>query len=54
VVTADNSFTLNTNIAGGVVAGTTGVITFDATNIIITWTKNGSPTGTYQILWEVQ
>lgn len=30
----------------------TGVITFDATNIIITWTKTGSPTGTYQLLWE--
>ena len=29
-----------------------GVITYDATNIIITWTKTGTPTGTYQILWE--
>lgn len=29
-----------------------GVVTWDGTNIIITWTKNGSPTGTYQILWE--
>lgn len=30
----------------------TWVITFDATNIIITWTKQNSPTGTVPILWE--
>ncbi len=30
----------------------TGVVTFDATNITITWTKTGSPTGTANILWE--
>lgn len=30
----------------------TGVVTFDATNIIITWTKTSSPTGTLQLLWE--
>lgn len=30
----------------------TWVITMDATNIIITWTKNNSPTGTVPILWE--
>ncbi len=30
----------------------TGVITFDATNIILTWTKTNSPTGTYTIMWE--
>lgn len=30
----------------------TGVITVDATNITITWTKTGSPTGTAQIRWE--
>lgn len=29
-----------------------GVVTFDATNIIITWTRTGSPSGIYQILWE--
>ena len=28
------------------------VVTFDATNIIITWTKTGLPTGTYTLLWE--
>jgi len=31
-----------------------GVVTFDATNIIITWTKNSSPTGTYTLLWEAE
>ncbi len=30
-----------------------GVVTFDATNIIITWTKNGAPpAGTIYLLWE--
>jgi len=28
------------------------IITFDGTNIILTWTKTGTPTGTAQILWE--
>jgi hypothetical protein len=28
------------------------IITFDGTNIILTWTKTGSPTGTAYILWE--
>lgn len=32
----------------------TGVITFDRTNIIITWTKLNSPSGTARILWEAQ
>lgn len=30
----------------------TGVITVDATNIMIAWTKNNSPTGTASLLWE--
>ncbi len=29
-----------------------GVVTADSTNIIITWTKNGSPSGTASIIWE--
>ncbi len=29
-------------------------VTFDATNIILTWSKSGSPTGTMNILWEAQ
>lgn len=45
------SFILN----GGQNAATgnnTGVVTFDATNIIITWTLTGAPTGTYDLLWK--
>lgn len=29
-----------------------GVTTVDATNIVLTWTKTGSPTGTYTLIWE--
>ena len=32
----------------------TGVISMDATNISIVWTKTNSPTGTYNILWEAE
>lgn len=33
--------------------GSTGIVTVDATNINIVWTKNGSPTSNvFQILWE--
>lgn len=28
--------------------------TFDATNIILTWVKTGSPTGTAKLVWEVE
>lgn len=31
-----------------------GVITVDATNITISWTKTGSPTGTAYLVWEAQ
>lgn len=48
VYTTDNSFTLNTSQTTGTQVG---VVTVDATNIIITWTKTGSPTGTYILLW---
>ena len=35
--------------------GQTGVVTMDATNIIITWTKGGAPTSsTFAILWEAE
>lgn len=49
--TLATTFTLNTANAN---ATQSGVVTVDATNIIITWTKTGSPTGTYQILWEAE
>jgi len=29
-----------------------GIVTFDATNIIITWTKTGNPSGTAYLIWE--
>ncbi len=45
---ADNSFTLNINTAAGTQRG---VVTFDATNITITWTKTGTASGVYQLLW---
>lgn len=45
------TFSLNTAVASG---DQTGVLTFDSTNITITWTKAGSPTGTYTILWEAE
>ena len=45
------SFILNANNTG--TDTQTGVITVDATNVIITWTKNANPTGSYTILWEV-
>jgi len=47
------TFTLNT-AASGVDTTQVGVVTFDATNIIITWTKTGSPTGSYLLLWEAR
>lgn len=31
-----------------------GAVTVDATNITITWTKSGTPTGTAYLLWEVE
>lgn len=47
------TFTLNVDVSPG--AGTqTGVVTADATNIIITWTKTGTPLGIYKIVWEAQ
>lgn len=45
------TFTLN---AANATATTVGVVTFDATNIIITWTKTGSPTGVYNLLWRAE
>lgn len=46
------AFIINSDNTNG---GTqTGIVTFDSTNITITWTKSGSPTGTYTLLWEAQ
>ncbi len=51
--TTSTSFTLNITHSGSPDTQT-GVVTFDSTNIIITWTKTNSPTGTYNLLWEAQ
>lgn len=48
--TADNTFSLNST--AGSASHQRGVVTFDGTNITITWTKTNNPTGTYQLLWE--
>jgi len=52
-VTSSTNFDISTNNASAS-DFQRGVVTFDATNITITWTKNGSPTGTFNILWEAQ
>ncbi len=50
--TIATTFSLNTGAVSSV--DQTGVVTFDATNIIITWTKTGAATGTYTLLWEAE
>jgi hypothetical protein len=49
--TTANTFSLNSAVADW---NQSGVVTVDATNITITWTKTSSPTGTYTLLWEAQ
>lgn len=50
VLTVSTSFRIGITTASSTYQ--TGVITFDATNIIITWTKTNGPSGTAQLLWE--
>ena len=51
-VTNDTTFRINVNTAGTPTYNT-GVITVDATNITITWTRTDTlSSGTYQLLWE--
>lgn len=50
-ITNNVTFTLNSDTTSGT---QNGVVTFDATNIIITWTKTNSPAGSYLLLWEAQ
>lgn len=47
-------FRLGSSSAASSTDFSAGVITVDATNISIAWTKNGSPSGTYTLLWEAQ
>lgn len=49
----DNTFSLNSGTSSGS-NWTRGVITVDSTNISIAWTKTGSPTGTYNLVWEAE
>lgn len=49
--TLDTTFSLNADNSS---SHTRGVVTVDATNISIAWTKTSTPTGTYTIIWEAQ
>lgn len=52
-----STFVLNTADGVGATGNQAGVVTFDATNIIITWTKNtdgATPSGTYNFVWEAE
>ncbi len=46
----DNTFAIGDSSSGG--GSMKGIVTFDATNIIITWTKVTSQAGTWNLLWE--
>lgn len=53
--TTDTNFRLGTDIGSGGVVYQTGVVTFDATNISIAWTRTSTPANvSYTILWEAQ
>lgn len=54
ILNATQTFSLNLSQAGAGANHADGVITFDATNIIITWTLNGSATGSFLMFWEAQ
>ena len=55
-----NTTRINPNVGGSIRVTSdsdstwnqTWVVTFDATNIIITWTRSGSPSNTIDMLWE--
>lgn len=49
--TTATTFSLNASQSNG---DQTGVLTFDSTNITITWTKTSSPSGTYSMMWEAE
>lgn len=56
--TSSGKYLVNTfllSIVSGASAGASGILTFDATNIIITWTKIGSPGSiTFNLMWEAE
>lgn len=49
-----SSTTFRLNATANSTDNSVGVVTVDATNITITWTKTGSPVGIYTLLWEAQ
>jgi hypothetical protein len=54
--TSANTSNNNTTVAiilGQVANNQAGAVAVDGTNITITWTKTGTPTGTAQIFWQV-
>lgn len=53
IVSFTNSFTLSSSGGGSTPFRQVGVITWDATNIYITWTQTGTGgTGIYDLIWE--
>ena len=46
------AFRLSLSNQGGGWNGNEGIITFNATNIVITWTLTGGGSGTYTLVWE--
>lgn len=52
VLSSVTTFSLNVSTVSG--NHQDGIITFDSTNIIITWTLVGSATGVFNILWEAE
>lgn len=52
--TITTSFRLTSAGGDNSTSYTTGVLSFDSTNISIAWTKTGGPTGIWTLLWEAQ
>jgi len=55
VIVSSTSFSIllgNPNAGSMATINQEGVVTVDSTNITITWTKNGSPTGTSSFQWD--
>lgn len=52
---ADSAGLFGTGVSDPSIAGQIGVVTVDATNITITWTKHGTPnSNVYSIMWEAE
>lgn len=54
-VATTTDFRISVSNTGSTTDASVGVVTFDATNISIAWTKSGSPgSSTFNLLWEAQ